>query len=80
MRSVWRCIFDMCPIYRHVGELALSAGDHERIRISTVDFWGNREETIVPLGALLPPFTRAIATLPELASSQVLTPLELAGL
>ncbi|KAI3438397.1 hypothetical protein D9Q98_000829 [Chlorella vulgaris] len=44
---------------RYVGELALlpagQAGQPQRLRISVLDFWGHREDTDVPLQALIPP-------------------------
>ena len=46
---------------RYVGELALLGppGAQQRVRISTLDFWGAREETVVPRAAVTPPLPAA---------------------
>jgi hypothetical protein len=46
---------------RYVGELALlgAPGGAQRVRISTLDFWGRREETVVPRSAVTPPLPAA---------------------
>lgn len=44
-----------------MGELALlgAAGGPQRVRISTLDFWGKREETVVPRDNVTPPLPAA---------------------
>ena len=44
-----------------MGELALlgGAGGAQRVRISTLDFWGKREETVVPRAHVTPPLPAA---------------------
>ena len=46
---------------RYVGELALlgGAGGAQRVRISTLDFWGKREETVVLRAHVTPPLPAA---------------------
>ncbi|KAL4448002.1 hypothetical protein ABPG75_005221 [Micractinium tetrahymenae] len=56
---------------RYVGELALvpgAAGAPPRVRLSVLDFWGNREDNDIPLGKLVPP----LAQLPEAAANAAL--------
>lgn len=56
---------------RYVGELALlpgRAGAPPRLRLSVLDFWGNREDNDVPLGRLVAP----LAELPEAAAAAAL--------
>eukprot|EP00850_Spirogloea_muscicola_P008475 SM000045S16220 [mRNA] locus=s45:367138:368484:+ [translate_table: standard] len=40
---------------RYIGELAVLPSDRPQVRISTLNFWGNREDLVVDLSNVVPP-------------------------
>ncbi|KAK9803459.1 hypothetical protein WJX73_004302 [Symbiochloris irregularis] len=64
---------------RYVGELSLhSQGLQSRLRISTLDFWGNRQDTLVSLEDIVPPLNCSAAQAAQLAR-QSFIPLQIEG-
>lgn len=69
---------------RYVGELALlpsgAPGQPPRLRLSVLDFWGNREDNIVALKELVPPLEHLpTAAARRAAMGDPLLPVDVAG-
>eukprot|EP00775_Hariotina_reticulata_P004221 gene4221-4470_t len=60
---------------RYVGEMALLLPDLQVVRLSVLDFWGNREDNDAPLSAIQPPFKGVRQNEINRIASQLLFPL-----
>lgn len=63
---------------RFVGELAL-VEDRTRLRVSTLDFWGRRQEEELDLASLIPPFSRRSTTTSDVVLRSSFVPLQAMG-
>ncbi|KAI7835763.1 hypothetical protein COHA_010341 [Chlorella ohadii] len=68
---------------RYLGELSLLpsgvAGQPPRLRLSVLDFWGNREDNDVALQALVPPLAQLPEAAQRAAAMEPLLPLDVEG-
>lgn len=64
---------------RYVGELSLLPPDHRRVQISTLDFWGARQNLDVELSDVVPPLRGLSDAELAAAAGHVLLPLEVVG-
>ena len=69
---------------RYVGELALVAQRRrdvsvDALRISTMDFWGNRVDEIIPMDDVVPPLKGLSADALEEIAAQMFIPLDVVG-
>ncbi|GMH39576.1 hypothetical protein BSKO_07474 [Bryopsis sp. KO-2023] len=64
---------------RYIGELALLGKHRDRVQISVMDFWGNREENDVPLEAIVPPLRGLSPTALSVIAQHAFIPLDVQG-
>ncbi|KAF8064596.1 Asnsd1 [Scenedesmus sp. PABB004] len=64
---------------RYVGEMSLLLPERRVVRLSVLDFWGNREDNDVPLESIEPPFKGARAGEVSRLGGQLLFPVRVAG-